>query len=57
MSSDVKLTAEEKDILSDYDRYAFESVMTLETRQAYVAAARRTFRKDKRVNDPSRDEN
>ncbi|MDA3922492.1 MAG: hypothetical protein PF501_17705 [Salinisphaera sp.] len=50
MTSNTKLTAEEQDILGDYDRDEFESVLTPETRQAHIDAARQTFRKDKRVN-------
>jgi len=50
MNSSSGLTKEEKDLLETYERGDMKSVMTSEARQEYIAAARQTFKKDKRVN-------
>ncbi|MDT8451097.1 MAG: hypothetical protein RQ847_13090 [Wenzhouxiangellaceae bacterium] len=50
MSQHQSLTSEEKEILEAYERGEMESTLTAEERQEYVAAAGRTFKKDKRVN-------
>lgn len=50
MNTHSGLTKEEKEILETYERGDLKSVMTVETRREYVAAAHQTFKKDKRVN-------
>jgi len=44
------LTQEEQDILNSYESDEWESVITDESRLKYKAAAKATFKKDKRVN-------
>lgn len=50
MNKEPDLTDEEKEILEAYERGEYESVLTPEMRKAHIAAARRTFKKNKRVN-------
>lgn len=50
MNRNSNLTAEEKEILESFERGETRSTLTAEKRQEYIAAARQTFRKDKRVN-------
>jgi predicted DNA binding CopG/RHH family protein len=50
MNRNSNLTAEEKAILESFERGETRSTLTAEMRQEYVASARQTFRKDKRVN-------
>jgi predicted DNA binding CopG/RHH family protein len=45
-----KLTPEEKAVLASYENDEWESVLSEDNRSAYKAAARATFKKDKRVN-------
>jgi predicted DNA binding CopG/RHH family protein len=45
-----KLTPEEKDILESYENDEWESVMSDESLLKYKAAAKATFKKNKRVN-------
>ena len=45
-----KLTPEEKDILESYENDEWESVMSDEGLLKYKAAAKATFKKNKRVN-------
>jgi len=44
------LTQEEQDILNSYESDEWESIITDESRLKYKAAAKATFKKDKRVN-------
>jgi predicted DNA binding CopG/RHH family protein len=50
MTYRVNLTEEERAILDAYEQDEMVSVLTPEIRKAHIAAARRTFSKDKRVN-------
>lgn len=50
MNSKSNLTSEEKEILEAYEQGDYESVLTPDMRNAHIEAARRTFKKDKRVN-------
>jgi predicted DNA binding CopG/RHH family protein len=50
MSQKLKLTTEEKDILESYENEEWVSVSTPSEVNKYKAAARATFKKDKRVN-------
>jgi predicted DNA binding CopG/RHH family protein len=45
-----KLTKEEQDILDSYERGEWVSVLDKENIEKYRAAAKTTFKKDKRVN-------
>ncbi|ALO46701.1 hypothetical protein [Pseudohongiella spirulinae] len=45
-----KLTRDEQDILESYENEEWHSVKTNKSMEAYRAAARATFKKDKRVN-------
>ena len=45
-----KLIKEEKEILDSYENDEWESVLTDESAQKYKAAAKETFKKNKRVN-------
>ena len=48
--SKVKLTAEEKAILKDYEAGEFKSVLTSKRKKVLQAAAEETFKKNKRIN-------
>jgi len=48
--SKVKLDAEEKEILRDFDKGEFKSVITPKRKKQLAAAAKETFKKDKRIN-------
>lgn len=48
--STVKLTAEEKAILEDYEAGEFKSVLTPERKKMLQSAAEKTFKKNKRIN-------
>ena len=50
MNRNSKLTTEEQEILEAYESGHTRSTLTAEKRQEYIAAARQTFKKDKRVN-------
>ena len=50
MSNPSNLTAEEKEILADYEQGSSESIATSELRSSLIDAGRQTFKKDKRVN-------
>lgn len=50
MNRNSDLTAEEREILAAYEQGETRSTLTEEKRQEYIAAARQTFKKDKRVN-------
>ena len=50
MTNGVGLTSEERRILEDYEAGALDSVDTEELRADLIAAARKTQRKDRRVN-------
>ncbi len=50
MGNKYNLTEEEKEILDAYEQGELSSVLTPEMREAHIAAARQTFKKDKRVN-------
>jgi predicted DNA binding CopG/RHH family protein len=50
MNEKSDLMKEENEILEAYERGELESVLTPDMRKAHVTAARRTFKKDKRVN-------
>ncbi|HET7312789.1 hypothetical protein [Salinisphaera sp.] len=50
MSKKPHLTDEEREILDAYEHGEYTSVLTDDRRSAHVAAARQTFKKDKRVN-------
>lgn len=50
MSKKPNLSEEEKEILAAYEQGELSSVMTPEMRKAHIAAARQTFKQDKRVN-------
>lgn len=45
-----KLDTSEKEILSSFENGELESVASTESKQRLIAAARQTFKKDKRVN-------
>ena len=45
-----KLTKEEKELHDSYENEEWESVQTEKSTKRYQAAARETFKKDKRVN-------
>ena len=45
-----KLSSEEKQLLESYEKDEWESIVTPEEIEKYRAAARRTIKKDKRVN-------
>ena len=48
--NDPKLSNEEKDILAAFEAGEFESVLTPERKKFLQAAAKETFKKDKRIN-------
>jgi len=48
--SDVKLDAEEKEILRGFEAGEFKSVLTPERKKQLAKAATETFKKDKRIN-------
>jgi predicted DNA binding CopG/RHH family protein len=48
--SKVKLDAEEKEILRDFEAGEFKSVLTMQRKQQLAKAAEDTFKKDKRIN-------
>jgi predicted DNA binding CopG/RHH family protein len=50
MSKKSHFTNEENAILEAYERGEYASVLTDNDRRAHIAAARQTFKKDKRVN-------
>ena len=50
MSKKSHFTDEENEVLEAYERGEYASVLTDDARQTLVAAARQTFKKDKRVN-------
>jgi hypothetical protein len=47
--SNSNLTDEEKEILEAYEQNEMCSVLTPEMRKAHIAAARQTFKKDRRA--------
>ncbi|NOQ47202.1 MAG: hypothetical protein GQ559_11135 [Desulfobulbaceae bacterium] len=48
--SKIKLDAEEKEILRDFEAGEFKSVLTPERKKQLAKAAKETFKKDKRIN-------
>jgi predicted DNA binding CopG/RHH family protein len=48
--SKIKLDAEEKEILRDFEAGEFKSVLTPKRKEQVVKAAEETFKKDKRIN-------
>ena len=46
----VKLDAEEKEILRDFEAGEFESVLTAQRKKQLAKVAEETFKKDKRIN-------
>lgn len=46
----IKLTDEEKAILTDYESGEFQSVLTPERKKMLQSAAEETFKKNKRIN-------
>ena len=48
--SKVKLDAEEKEILRDFEAGEFKSVLTPQRKKQLAKAAEETFKKDKRIN-------
>jgi len=48
--SDLKLSKEEKEILKDFEAGALKSVLTPRRKKMLQAAAKETFKKDKRIN-------
>lgn len=48
--SDPKLSKEEKQILKDFEAGEFKSILTPKRKKMLQAAAKETFKKDKRIN-------
>lgn len=48
--NDLKLSKEENEILKDFEAGEFKSILTPKRRKMLQAAAKETFKKDKRIN-------